>query len=95
MATITGKEAIELIENAAAIIINDANCAVMYPSVEQPDDEEFWNVDLKYADGEGSEYEYSFKIWGDDEIKVENNQLFLTESDGRITPILILKVQEL
>jgi hypothetical protein len=93
--TITGKEAIELLENASAIIIMDNNSAVTYPLIEQPDNDEFWNVDANYTDEEGLEYEYSFKIWGDDEIEVNNNQLLLLESNGDVVSVVILEHKKL
>lgn len=92
--TITGKEAVELIEAADAVIIMDDGQAVVYPSVEQPDEDEFWNVDLAY-DYDGQTWEFTFHIWGNDSVEVENNQLMLLETNGEITPIKLLKIQEL
>lgn len=95
MKRITGREAIDLIESAAAIIIMDKNEALTCPSIEQPDDEEFWNVDVSFTDDEGIGHEYGFKIWGDDEIEVRDNQLMLMESNSGYIPVKILEVKQL
>lgn len=76
--TITGQEAIKLIEEAAAIIVMDEWQAVVYPSVEWVDDD-FVNVDIVYDPENGFIHKYSFKIFTDDEIEVRDNQLFLTD----------------
>jgi len=77
---ITGREAVELIEEAEAVILTDQWQALVYPSIEQ-NGEDFWNVDCSYEDSDGLEYEYSFKIWADDVIEVKDNQLFLQDGD--------------
>lgn len=94
MKVITGKEAIELIEDAAAVIIMDEWMAVTYPSIEQLDDE-FASVDVSY-EVEGQEYEYSFKIWQDDQIEVKDNQLILREDNQQdVVGIKLLQIQQL
>jgi hypothetical protein len=92
----TGKRVIELIEEAVAMIICDDNYGLTYPSVEQPDDEAFYNVDTSYTDSDGLEYNYSFKVWEDDKYDInEDNSITLCSSDHGLIDIKLLEIKKL
>ena len=94
MKTITGKEAVELIESAEAVIVMDGNQGICYASVDS-DENDFTNIDITYDDGE-NDWEYSFKIWNDDTVHVDKNQIFLTDSDTQeLIGIKLLTIQNL
>lgn len=82
-------EAIEILQNAAGVIINDA---IGYPSV-TGDDEEF--LFFKICDDEGLEYEYSFLADDNQEIEVVGACLMLKDSSGEIEAITILVANKL
>lgn len=105
--TITGKEAFELLRDAVAYIIMDGNEALSYgePYTENEDDFMYdergrhdytsYELDLSYTDHEAQGYEYEFRWDAEDEIKVEDNQIFLPELSGEITGIKLLDIKNI
>lgn len=94
MKTLTLQEAHKLLEDCAACIVDDN--ALMYPSVEELTgelDNEF--LYLSWTDSEGYEYSVYCIEENNQTIKVDNNNLILTDVDGGEVKLTLLTVKKL
>lgn len=86
-----GNKIAELIELADAIIID--NDLLTYASFES--DGELCSLDIEY-ERELQIFNYSFKWWMDDEIRVENNQIYLYETNlNDFLSVILLEIKKL
>lgn len=97
MKTISLKEAYNILEQCAAIIVDDA---VMYPSLWElngDDNNEF--LYLSWTDGDYREFDLKFVEGDNREVKVSGSSLFLADADldndHDETKITILQAKEL
>jgi len=97
MKTISLEEAYSILEQCAAIVVDDA---VMYPSLWElngDDNNEF--LYLSWTDGDYREFHLKFVEGDNREIKVSGSSLFLTDADldndHDETQITILQQKEL
>jgi len=87
--TIGIDEAIEQLTNAEAVIADDGNRALVYPSIDS-DDECF--MILSYFDSDGEDYDYEFFKEDNQYIEIVGNKMLLKEKNKETVEILLLEV---
>ena len=93
MKTITLEKAIELLENAAAIILPDeAGSPLMYPSVDK-DEEEF--LSISWADDEALDWGFVCLRGDNAEVEIRDNALVFVDEDKNEVKVQILVPQQL
>jgi len=90
MNSYTLERAIELLENASAVIID--NDVLIYPRVDDGDDEEFLTLSW---DTEGEEYTYNFLRKDNRVVNIKDNQLVLVADEGTEFNVTLLEPQTL
>jgi hypothetical protein len=96
MKTITLEKAIELLENASAIIIDNDISPLIYPSIWKDDNAEFLYLQWEY---EFCEYSLKFNALDNKEVKVSGTSMFLVDTNAEdesdhthitlLTPIIL------
>jgi hypothetical protein len=85
---ITIKQAIQKLEECAAIILPDETGApLMYPSVDADDD---IFLSMKWTDDEGLEYQSEVSKGGNVEVEMSGGILVLRDTEGSLVRILLL-----
>jgi hypothetical protein len=79
MKTITLEKAIELLESASAIIIDNDISPLIYPSIWKDDNAEFLYLQWEY---EFCEYSLKFHALDNKEVKVSGTSMFLVDTDA-------------
>lgn len=82
-------EAIEQLTNAEAVIIDDGNRALVYPSIDS-DDECF--MILSYFDSDGEAYDYQFFKKNNQVVEIVGNKMLLKEKSGDTVEIFLLEI---
>jgi len=91
MKTITLEEAIELLENASALIVNKN--ALVYPSLGGDEEDEI--MFLRWNDEDGTEFSHTFLGTNNKTVTIKDNNLILLNRRGIEVKIGILDLRKL
>jgi hypothetical protein len=87
MKTITLEEAYALIQSAHAVVVNDENAGLCYPSLWEFGDDEW--LFCSYEDDHGWSYDHSFNE-EPQEIKFNGTSIFMKDSNGEDVELILL-----
>lgn len=86
-------QAIDILDDSAAVIIMDSNQAVVYACPNDPDDDEF--LCLKYDDSDGLEYSFHFERASNTKVRIEKSSMYLQDISHEEVELKILKPKNL
>lgn len=95
MKTITLEEAITILENCSAVVIDNV---VTYPNVEDSeinDDDDDLFLSLSWVDGDFNEFEESFYRGSNNTIQVVDSSMFILNGEVEEVQLTILCPQKL
>lgn len=91
---ITLEKAIDLLENADAVVIN--NDLLVYPSIDginnDPENEFMF---LSHSDPDGLIYSYKFKEGNNQEVNIVGHSMFLIDDEGDSIQLTLLQLMNL
>jgi hypothetical protein len=92
MKTITLKQAISILENCSAVVIDNV---VTYPNLEDGEDDDDLFLTLSWVDEDFNEFEESFYRGGNKKIQIVDSSMFIFNEEVEEVQLTILCPQNL